>query len=158
MAFAHSYNLTITQAYLALSGFFREFLSFSHVFDCSAAQNLSLELTFEEIQSKLASPSDEHPLPFITGDCPGVVCYIEKSHPQLIPHLLKAPSVQHTQGVLVKRLLSRELGVQPSQIYHVAVAPCYDRKIEALRYAKDTPITDGSCLLFLFVFALILLL
>ena len=36
-------------------------------------------------------------------------------------------------GTVVKRYLSKQLGLDPGQIYHCAVMPCYDKKLEGSR-------------------------
>lgn len=36
-------------------------------------------------------------------------------------------------GTLVKRFVSQQLGLDPHQIYHCAVMPCYDKKLESSR-------------------------
>ena len=36
-------------------------------------------------------------------------------------------------GTLVKRHLAKQLGLDPAQIYHCAVMPCYDKKLEGSR-------------------------
>lgn len=156
--FASKYNISLTQAYMALCGFFKNELSFDYVFDCGKSQSLSLELFVEEVEKKLHSSSQKEDftnIPLISGVCPGVVCYIEKTHPQLIPLLISSPSVQHVQGIAVKYLLSRHLNIRPKNIYHVCIAPCFDRKIEALRFTKDAPLIDGDGLLLLLLLCLI---
>ena len=41
--------------------------------------------------------------------------------------------VQAVMGSLVKQYLGRRLGRPPEAIYHVAIMPCYDKKLEASR-------------------------
>lgn len=36
-------------------------------------------------------------------------------------------------GTLVKRHLAKQLGLDPAQIYHCTVMPCYDKKLEGSR-------------------------
>lgn len=47
--------------------------------------------------------------------------------------LLTVCATQAIMGTLVKRFVSKQLGVDPSQIYHCAVMPCYDKKLESSR-------------------------
>lgn len=42
-------------------------------------------------------------------------------------------------GTLVKRYLAMQWGLQPAQIYHCAVMPCYDKKLEASRADFNLP-------------------
>ena len=41
--------------------------------------------------------------------------------------------MQAVMGTLVKRFLAKQLGLRPDQIYHCAVMPCYDKKLEGSR-------------------------
>ena len=40
---------------------------------------------------------------------------------------------QAVMGTVVKRHLAARLGHDPASIYHVAIMPCYDKKLEASR-------------------------
>ena len=52
----------------------------------------------------------------------------------------RAKSAQQIQGALVKQVLCARLGIAPSRLFHVSVAPCFDRKLEASRpqFAYDS--------------------
>ncbi len=41
--------------------------------------------------------------------------------------------MQAVMGTLVKRFLGKQLGLDPAQIYHCAIMPCYDKKLEGSR-------------------------
>ena len=41
--------------------------------------------------------------------------------------------MQAVMGTLVKRFLAKQLGLDPAQVYHCAVMPCYDKKLEGSR-------------------------
>lgn len=71
--------------------------------------------------------------PILTSSCPGWICYAEKTHPHVLPHLSRLKSPQALMGTLVKTALSRKLGIAPDRIWHVAVMPCFDKKLEASR-------------------------
>jgi iron only hydrogenase large subunit-like protein len=47
--------------------------------------------------------------------------------------------VQAVMGTLVKRLLCQRLGLEAAQVYHTAVMPCYDKKLEASRSDFNVP-------------------
>lgn len=53
-------------------------------------------------------------------------------HP-VTPHLCTAKSPQQIMGSLVKDYFARRQNLSPDKIFHVVVAPCYDKKLEALR-------------------------
>jgi len=141
---AVQYSWRLEQAYRQIAGFLRQTLGVNFVFSCDLAQKLALEEAASELVSRLhpflsvpdgANVELPDGLPLITGNCPGLVCYLEKVHPQLLPNLLTAPSLQTTQGFLVKSLWAVRHSLAPSCIYHVVLSPCYDRKIEALRFS-----------------------
>ncbi len=42
-------------------------------------------------------------------------------------------------GTLVKRLVCSAAGLDPAAVYHAAVMPCYDKKLEASRADFNLP-------------------
>jgi iron only hydrogenase large subunit-like protein len=97
--------------------------------------------------------------PILTSACPGWICYAEKTHPYILPHLSRLKSPQALTGTLVKSVLSRKYNVPPSQIWHVAIMPCFDKKLEASRSeltssawlpnhdASQDPVRDVDCVI-----------
>ncbi|KAK2172123.1 hypothetical protein NP493_990g00037 [Ridgeia piscesae] len=78
---------------------------------------------------------DKTALPMLASACPGWVCYAEKTHGSyILPHISSTKSPQQVMGSLVKHHLASVLGRSPSQVYHVTVMPCYDKKLEASRH------------------------
>ncbi|MBE3112844.1 MAG: hypothetical protein IMZ46_20425 [Acidobacteria bacterium] len=108
--------------------------AFTWVFDTNSAREMALVLGAEEALSA------RRPGPVLASSCPGWVCYAEKTHPHVLPYLSNVKSPQALTGTLVKTALSRRLGVPPSRIWHVAVMPCFDKKLEASR----EELTDGA--------------
>ncbi|KGQ11772.1 Cytosolic Fe-S cluster assembly factor nar-1 [Beauveria bassiana D1-5] len=80
--------------------------------------------------SPTAAPAKK---PILASSCPGWVCYAEKTHPHVLPHLSRVKSPQALMGTLLKTSLSKALGIPPSRIWHLAVMPCFDKKLEASR-------------------------
>lgn len=129
-----------------LCTFFKR-LGAAAVLDISTARDIALHQTALDFAARYRqhtrgkagngiclSDLDAGPLPLLASSCPGWVCYAEKTHGDyILPHISSARSPQAVQGYLVKSLLPRRLGVPPSQIYHVTVMPCYDKKLEASR-------------------------
>ncbi|KAI0871285.1 iron only hydrogenase large subunit domain-containing protein [Hypoxylon argillaceum] len=101
---------------------------FSWVADTNAARAACLVLGAEEAISdrKVAKP-------ILSSSCPGWVCYAEKTHPYVLPHISKIKSPQALMGTLFKTSLSRTLGISPDRIWHLAIMPCFDKKLEASR-------------------------
>ncbi|KAF1956389.1 cytosolic Fe-S cluster assembly factor NAR1 [Byssothecium circinans] len=97
--------------------------------------------------------------PILTSACPGWICYAEKTHPYILPYISRLKSPQALTGTLVKSVLSRRYNVAPSQIWHVAIMPCFDKKLEASRSeltstawldnhdSSSDPIRDVDCVI-----------
>ncbi|OAL50403.1 iron hydrogenase [Pyrenochaeta sp. DS3sAY3a] len=98
--------------------------------------------------------------PILTSACPGWICYAEKTHPYVLPHLSRLKSAQSLTGTLVKSVLSQKYHVSPSQIWHLAIMPCFDKKLEASRSeltssawlpkhssSQDAPVRDVDCVI-----------
>lgn len=115
---------------------------FTWIVDTNVMREAVLVLTADEVGETLASKdanataTETSPLPkrpILSSACPGWICYAEKTHPFVLPHLSRLKSPQALSGTLLKTVLSKTLGVSPSQIWHVAVMPCFDKKLEASR-------------------------
>ncbi|KAF2189458.1 LET1-like protein [Zopfia rhizophila CBS 207.26] len=97
--------------------------------------------------------------PILTSACPGWICYAEKTHPYVLPHLSRLKSPQALTGTLIKSVLSRRYNIAPSQIWHLAIMPCFDKKLEASRSeltssawlpnhdSSQIPIRDVDCVI-----------
>nr|KAF6416559.1 nuclear prelamin A recognition factor [Molossus molossus] len=103
------------------------------------AADFSILESQKEFVRRYHQHSEEEPtLPMLTSACPGWVRYAERvlGHP-ITPHLCTAKSPQQIMGSLVKDYFARRQNLSPDKIFHVIVAPCYDKKLEALR--EDVP-------------------
>ncbi len=103
---------------------------FTWVVDTNAAREACLILGSDEV---LNAPSTARSKPILTSSCPGWVCYAEKTHPYVLPHLSAVKSPQALMGTLLKTTLSRKLHIPPERIWHLAIMPCFDKKLEASR-------------------------
>ncbi|KAI5286402.1 Cytosolic Fe-S cluster assembly factor nar1 [Ascosphaera aggregata] len=119
---------------------------FTWVVDTNVVRDLCLKLTVEEVVASIqksegnialsscAADGEEIPQrPVLASACPGWICYAEKTHPYVLPHMSRLKSPQALMGTLLKTVLSRVLNVLPSQIWHLALMPCFDKKLEASR-------------------------
>ncbi|KAL9610538.1 MAG: hypothetical protein Q9167_004750, partial [Letrouitia subvulpina] len=119
--------------------------SFTWVVDTASMREVCLVLSADEVMnftsSSNAQPSPDSEVafttqaqkPILTSACPGWVCYAEKTHPHVLPHLSRLKSPQALTGVLLKSVLSQQLGIHPEQIWHLSIMPCFDKKLEASR-------------------------
>ncbi|KAF2276236.1 cytosolic Fe-S cluster assembly factor NAR1 [Westerdykella ornata] len=98
--------------------------------------------------------------PILTSACPGWICYAEKTHPYVLPHLSRLKSPQALTGTLIKSVLGQRYGIAPSQVFHLAIMPCFDKKLEASRSeltsnawipnhdnASQDPVRDVDCVI-----------
>ncbi|KAI4204086.1 MAG: hypothetical protein LQ346_001662, partial [Caloplaca aetnensis] len=90
-------------------------------------------LSFTDTNGSSSSPSSTPKKPILSSACPGWICYAEKTHPHVLPHLSHLKSPQALTGTLLKTVLSQRLNIRPDQIWHLAVMPCFDKKLEASR-------------------------
>ncbi|CRL24126.1 Iron hydrogenase [Penicillium camemberti] len=143
---------------------------FTWVVDTNAMREAVLVLTADEVsdslssgESSTASQSDDSlpKRPILSSACPGWICYAEKTHPFILPHLSRLKSPQALSGTFLKTVLSKSLGVHPSRIWHLAVMPCFDKKLEASREeltdvswrqgdstdAETQPVRDVDCVI-----------
>ena len=102
--------------------------------DTNRIRDVVLHGTVEEALSASHTGHDRQPKrPILASACPGWICYAEKSQPHVLPHLSRLKSPQALAGTLIKSVLARKFGVAPERIWHLAVMPCFDKKLEASR-------------------------
>lgn len=116
---------------------------FTWVVDTNVMREAVLVLTADEVSESLKSESSVTggeattkalpKRPILSSACPGWICYAEKTHPFVLPHLSRLKSPQALSGTFLKTVLSKSLGVPPSRIWHLALMPCFDKKLEASR-------------------------
>ncbi|KKY38340.1 putative cytosolic fe-s cluster assembly factor nar-1 [Diaporthe ampelina] len=113
---------------------------FSWVVDTNTAREACLVLGADEVREGNAALSK----PILTSSCPGWICYAEKTHPHVLPHLSRVKSPQALIGTLLKTTLSKRLGITPDRIWHLAVMPCLDKKLEASREELTDSVWTGA--------------
>ena len=126
---------------------------FTWVLDTNTTREAVLVLAVDEANRSVTAPTNVAPdnsvmadssalpkRPILTSACPGWICYVEKTHPHILPHLSRLKSPQALTGSLLKSVLSQQYGIAPDRIWHLAVMPCFDKKLEASR----VELTDTS--------------
>lgn len=119
-------------------------LGFERVFDT----NLGADMTIvEEANELLQRLEGNGPLPMFTSCSPGWVNFLEKFYPELIPHASTCRSPMTMLSVLTKTYYAEKEGIDPEDIYMVAVMPCVAKKYEIERpehyLEKAVPYTDA---------------
>jgi len=83
--------------------------------------------------------------------CLGWVCYAEKTHGNFIlPYISRVKSPQQIMGSFIKDFVSRLKNKPRTDIYHLTVMPCFDKKLEASRdqfFDVDTQTKDVDCVI-----------
>lgn len=126
---AASYNLPLDTTFRKLRTLLKG-LGFSHVLSTNLGRELCLqEAAIEFVDHYRANPT----IPLLTSACPGWICYAEKQKSAVIPSISTVRSPQQMTGVMLKDVLSRTKDIARDEIYHVAIMPCFDKKLEASR-------------------------
>ena len=118
-------------------------LGFDAVFDT----NFGADLTIVEEAHEFLTRLNEGPLPMITSCSPGWISFMEKFYPELIPNASTCRSPMSMTSALAKTYYAEKMGIDPENIYMVAVMPCVAKKFEAARpehaQANNVPYTDA---------------
>lgn len=123
---------------------------FHWVVDTNITREACLVLGAEEVMASLhtaksnGATQKQLAKPILTSSCPGWICYAEKTHPHILPHLSRLKSPQALMGTLLKTTLSRKLNISPDRIWHVAIMPCFDKKLEASREELTDAAWEGT--------------
>lgn len=118
---------------------------FAWVVDSNAAREACLLLGADEVLGRnQAGGAALAKKPILTASCPGWVCYAEKTHPHVLPHLSRVKSPQALTGTLIKTTLSRVLNIPPGRIWHLSIMPCFDKKLEASREELTDAVWAGA--------------
>lgn len=149
--FAVKFGLNITEAAKKLCGFLKS-LGVQYVFDTTLAAGFSiLESQKEFIQRYRRKNHDSYALPMFTSSCPGWIRYSERVLGSLVtPHICTARSPQQIMGSLIKDFFCKHQKLNPENVYHIVVAPCFDKKLEAVReefYNSVLESRDVDCVL-----------
>ncbi|XP_061830331.1 cytosolic Fe-S cluster assembly factor narfl [Nerophis lumbriciformis] len=141
------YGLSSSDAGRRLTSFFKG-LGVHYVFDTSFSRTFSLLESQREFVERFQK---NKALPMMTSACPGWICYAEKTHGDFVlPYISTTRSPQQMMGSLVKGYFAERQGLSPQQIYHVAVMPCFDKKLEASRsdfYLSDAESREVDCVI-----------
>ncbi|TDH02887.1 hypothetical protein EPR50_G00157080 [Perca flavescens] len=145
------FDLSSSETGRRLTSFFK-CLGVHHVFETSFSRTFSLlESQREFVERFQRKEQDSNSLPMLTSACPGWICYAEKTHGEFIlPYISTTRSPQAMMGSLVKGYFAEQQGLSPQQIYHVAVMPCFDKKLEASRtdfYLEKDETREVDCVI-----------
>ena len=112
------------------------------VFDTDFSADLTI---MEEANEFIERVQNGGTLPLITSCSPGWIKYCEHKFPEMIPNLSSCKSPQQMFGAVMKTYYAEKNGIDPKDIFVVAVMPCTAKKFEAGREdqaAAGVPDTD----------------
>ncbi len=119
-------------------------MGFARVFDTNFGADLTI---IEEATEFLTRLQKNERLPLITSCSPGWINYLEKFHPELIPNTSSCKSPMSMMSALIKTYYAEKNGIDPQNVYVVAVMPCTAKKFERTRVehkaASGAPYTDA---------------
>jgi NADP-reducing hydrogenase subunit HndD len=119
-------------------------LGFDAVFDTNFSADLTIMEEATEFLERFAKGEN---LPIFTSCSPGWIKFLEHFYPELISHASTCKSPMQMQSTLIKTYYAQEKGIDPKDIYVVAIMPCTAKKYEAKRpehYSTDGyPYTDA---------------
>ena len=106
-------------------------LGFDYIFDTTFSADMTIVEEATEFVNRLNDP--EAVFPMFTSCCAAWVNYIEKSRPDLIPHLSSCRSPLSMLSSVIKNIFPKKIGVSKDDIYNVAIMPCTAKKDEIKR-------------------------
>lgn len=128
-SFAMGYGQDVTgKIYTAL----RE-LGFDKVCDINFAADVTIMEEGTELLQRLKIIEGGHSniLPMFTSCCPGWMRLVNKHAPELLPNISTTKSPQQIFGAAAKYYYPKVQGLDPKNVYVVAVMPCTAKKYEA---------------------------
>ena len=106
-------------------------LGFDYIFDTTFSADMTVVEEATEFVKRFNDP--EAVLPMFTSCCPAWINYIEKSRPDLIPHLSSCRSPLSMLSSVIKNIFAKKIGVKKEDLYNVAIMPCTSKKDEIKR-------------------------
>jgi iron-only hydrogenase group A len=105
-------------------------LGFDAVFDTNFGADLTI---IEESNEFLARLEKGENLPILTSCSPGWINFMEHFYPEFIPNASTCKSPMQMTSTLIKTYYAQQKGLDPKDIYVVAIMPCIAKKYEASR-------------------------
>ena len=105
-------------------------LGADYVFDTTFAADLTI---MEEASELIDRIQNNKPLPQFTSCCPAWVKFVETYYPSYIPNISTSKSPISMFAPTIKTYFAKKEGLDPRDIYIVAITPCTAKKFEILR-------------------------
>ena len=111
-------------------------LGFDAVFDTNFGADLTI---VEEAHELLNRIEKNERLPLLTSCSPGWINFLEHFYPEMIPYASTCKSPMQMTSTLIKTYYAQKKGIDPKDIYSVAIMPCIAKKYEAGRPEHFAP-------------------
>lgn len=105
-------------------------LGFDKVFDTDLGADVTI---MEEATEFISRLKEGRALPMITSCSSGWITFAEKFYPECLEHLSTTKSPMEILGTLIKTYYAKKEGINPEDIYSVALMPCSAKKAEIIR-------------------------
>ena len=105
-------------------------LGFDRVFDTSFSADLTIMEEGSELVHRIKNGGA---LPMFPSCSPGWVKFVEQFYPEMLPNVSSCKSPQQMLGAVIKRIFAPREGLNPENVYSVAIMPCTAKKFEASR-------------------------
>lgn len=128
----------------AFDEFLIRFMKEKHGFKYAIGTELGRALSINKINQELMAAKQREEGVKLSSVCPGFVLYVEKTKPEILPYLLNVKSPQQLTGLLLKTFLAKELQTDITDIYHLSIMPCFDKKLES---ARPELVNEVDCVL-----------
>lgn len=112
-------------------------IGFNAVFDTTFTADLTIMEESAELIERIQTGGK---LPMITSCCPAWIKYAETFQDDFIENISSCKSPQQMMGAIVKSYYADQQGLNPDDIYSVAIMPCTAKKFEQQR---DEMTRDG---------------
>jgi NADP-reducing hydrogenase subunit HndD len=109
-------------------------LGFDKVFDTDIAADLTI---MEEAHEFIERVQNGGTLPMVTSCSPGWIKYCEHYFPDMTDNLSTCKSPMQMFGATAKTYYAEKMGINPKDIFMVAIMPCTAKKFEIGRLDQD---------------------
>jgi NADH dehydrogenase/NADH:ubiquinone oxidoreductase subunit G len=105
-------------------------MGFKYVLDTNFGADLTVVEEATELIERLTHGGT---LPMFTSCCSAWVNFVEKLHPEMIPHLSSCKSPMMMLAAVIRPYFARKQGIRPEDCFVVGLMPCVGKKDEIER-------------------------
>ena len=105
-------------------------MGIDYIFPTSFSADLTIMEEAAELVERITTGGK---LPMFTSCSPGWIKFIEEFYPDFLENVSSCKSPQQMMGAVVKRVWARDMGLDPTKIFHVSIMPCTAKKFECDR-------------------------